>query len=264
MEEIKYGDFKAIKVFDNDDSVIVQLPKFCPKVDELFKGKVQGGFYASFFNGGDVVAEDKTYLRIISKNLLRSDEQIKDFNSKISQSVIIHDNIQQDFATMHDIVKFDLSEKNAQGEDKKVIFKYGQDKHKETGELKKWAFGDVLAKNENYVAISAGGTNDANFARILPTEIFILSKEEELRASQILGDRLKVGEHVRLTWKNEQGKPTKIEVEPAIKKELKAEVAEAAKQAIQEVAEEKKEVAVEKEQGAKPVKRSRKKVEMSA
>ncbi|WP_175888115.1 hypothetical protein [Burkholderia contaminans] len=261
MAQINYGNFSGVSVHELDDKVVVEVNRHIAKMASVFKGKVQGGFYSSYMNDPQVAEQlgvdlKKNTMLAIPKEYLKSDEQIRDFNSRVNTAVGIHDQMQKDFEDIHSIVKFDL------GGEKSVIPRYGQDSGKEPGTKKDWAYGEVVDKNKSYVAFKAGETADAVFVRILPTEKFLLSKEEENNAEQILNERLMNGEYKRLSWKSEDGKGTKIHVEAAERKQAKsAEDAkqEARKESIDQTNQEKKEVAKEQEASAQPAKKTTKK-----
>ncbi|MGU4699193.1 hypothetical protein K6L09_21220 [Burkholderia cepacia] len=252
MVQLKTGQFEGITVHELEDKLVVEFSKYENKVAAIFKGKVQGGFYSSYLNDKSIEPQENNTLLAVSKDHLQSEEQIRDFNIRVNNAVNTHKQIQQDFHNIQqeckDILSFDTG--------KNIIPRYGQDPNRN------WAYGEVLARNDNYVAFSSGETADAYFIRVLPVEKFLLSKEEERNAEQILNERLQKGEYKRLEWTKEDGKPSKIKAQDAVKKEatVKQEVAqEARKDAVAETANEKKEVATEQEASAQPAKKTTKK-----
>ncbi len=275
MAQINYGDIKGITVHDTPDNAVVEISRFEQKTAAQFKGKVQGGFYSSYLNDKSVEAQPGNTLLAVSKNVLRSDAQIQDFNHRVSQASAIHNKLQADFEKIHDTVKFDL------GGEKGVVPRYGQDPDKKDSTKKQnWAYGTVVGLNDSYVAVSAGSSDNANFVRILPLEKFISSKEEsdayskyfdeklannDSKVENPLTSKLTVGDYKKLTWKAEDGKPSTITAVTAEKKEKKVEEKaeekqETRKQAVKEVAAENNNV----EEATKAVKKTRKKAQEMA
>lgn len=267
MAQINFGKFSGVSVHELEDKVIVEVDKYVTKMAAAFKGKVQGGFYSSYVEKEQVqqLAEQfgvdlkKNTMLAIPKEHLKSDEQIRDFNGRVNTAVGIYDKLQKDFEDIHTVVKYDL------GGEKNVIPRYGQDENKEEpGTKKNWAYGEVVARNDSYVAFKSGEKPDAVFVRILPTEKFLLSREEEQNAEQILNERLMKGDYKKLSWKNEDGKGTKIHVKSEERKQAQSSGREEAKQearkdAVEQTNQEQKEVAKEQEASAQPAKKTTKK-----
>lgn len=232
MAEINYGEHEGITVFDKQTHVVVEVPKFERNVVKQFMGKVGNNFYSTYVNDKALTPAEGNSLLAISKSYLRSDDQIRDFNMRLNEALKIHSEIKMDFNSIHDVIKFDLEK----GDGKGIVPRYGQDEDltKFPVEPKKWAYGTVIAVNDNYVAITAGESADARFARILSKDKFLLTKEEEANPAEANKDRFKVGEYVKLNWIASEGKGTKITIAGAEKKLAKGseEIQEQAKSPV--------------------------------
>lgn len=254
---ILYGEFDGVKVHETEENVVVEVSKFENKVAAVFKGKSGDEFYSTYLNDKSVEAQPGNSLLAIPKRRLQSDEQVADFNSRLSNATRIHNEIKKDFEDIHTLAKDQL------GTDKRVVFRYGQDENrKKPGEKQNWAFGTVMGRNSNYVAFSAGESDNAKFVRVFPVEKFLLTKEEEQKAEEILSRRLANGDFKRIVWKSEEGKQTKITVEDAVRKQAEAKSeakSEAKKEAVVETTAEKKAQAADSKTGGK-----KKKAELAA
>lgn len=226
--EIKVGDFGGVVVHEQDDKYVVELNTFENSVIQQFKGKVKNEFYSSYLNDGSIKPKPNHSLLAIPKKHLTTESQIRDFNYRVSEGSKLSAEIQADYTNIQSIVNIDTV-------GKKVWFNYGQtikvDKSdsKETNVVEKndWAYGDVVARNKNYVAISTGENESTKFVLVLKTEKFLMNKDELANAENILNERLKKGEHIKLKWIKPEGdkKDIKILVQPAdpLKKSIKKE-----------------------------------------
>lgn len=237
--QINYGDFNGVKVHDTPDHAIVEINKFEAVTAAQFKGKVQGGFYSSFINHPDIKPADGNVLLGVDKNFLRSDSQIRDFNQRVDMAGRIHAKYDKDYTDINTQFRFDHAE-----EGMNIVTRRGRDTEMVQGEngqqekAKNWAFGDVLARNDSYVAFSAGQNDSAKFVRVLPIEKFAQDKQQEKLHAEFIGrkiaglaenephpyaESMKVGDFKRITWEKNEGKSGSfIAVEDKMRRELKA------------------------------------------
>lgn len=204
--KLKMGTFEGVRVFKHEGEIFVEVPKYEKKVMDQFKGKIGEEFYSSFYNNSKALpVEPHISLLKINPKMLETDKQIVDFNNRVNSAVFLHEKIKKDFEDIQYIVSFDHSQ-----DGKDTIFRFGQDRTADK-ELKNWAYGEIVSVNDSYVALSSGSNDKAVFFRVLPTERFLLDWKEERNAQEVLSERLKVGDTVKLTWNENR----KIEVQLA-------------------------------------------------
>lgn len=116
MAQLKIGKFEGVTVHELEDKLVVEVSKYENKVAAIFKGKVQGAFYSSYLNSNSsdyqaIQPQENNSLIAISKDLLKSEDQIRDFNIRVNQGINTHKQIQQDFhniqSSIRDILSFD-------------------------------------------------------------------------------------------------------------------------------------------------------------
>ncbi|MGX9691390.1 hypothetical protein ACTJNK_13695 [Achromobacter anxifer] len=204
MAQINFGDKGGVIVHDDlqNGRVLVEVSRFHQQVQRQFKGRTATGFYSSYENNPPFEPQDNNVMLAIPAENIQSEDQIKEFNRRVSGAARIHQKIAQDFQDIHDVVRFDHTV-----DDRKIISRYGQDKAKDADGntyLKSWAYGEVIGRNESYVAFASGENNDARFIRILPIEKFISREDDKDNLNNILNKRLAQGSYKKLTWNDDK------------------------------------------------------------
>lgn len=204
MAQINYGDKGGVIVHDDlqNGRVLVEVSRFHQQVQRQFKGRTATGFYSSYENNPPFEPQENNVMLAVPAENLQTEDQIKDFNRRVSGAARTHQKISQDFQDIHDVVRFDHTV-----DDRKIISRYGQDKAKDADGntyLKSWAYGEVIGRNDSYVAFASGENTDARFIRILPVEKFVTRDDDKDNLNNILNKRLAQGSYKKLTWNDDK------------------------------------------------------------
>lgn len=216
---IRSGEIGNIRVFEEENRVLVELNTFHDEARKQFQGKTKTGFYSEFAKDHDIEIRKSHSLFQIDKANLNTPEKINDFNRKVAQADILSGEYYKELDDIISITAFDVT-------DKKFSYKLGKDKDlTKPGEYKNWAFGTVVAKTPKYVALTSGENSETQFFRILPTSDFLPKNLEKNEQIAFLNDNLQVGKHKKLSWTSNDDKTavSKIIVTDAVAPSPKVE-----------------------------------------